>query len=224
MHPLLLARSLAAIQPKITLLEFQALSGISSRSVAKSVLCFLQANGIGNSISGTYITFSSSDRLRVATLALKMGCDTELVASQLSWKDFEKLTSEILMSFGYHTQTNLRLIKPRMEIDVVGISSDFAIVVDCKHWKKNNLASISAFSQKQAERTKRLVMKDKRITQAVPAIVTLYNESVKFINKIPIVPISRFESFVRDVKDFLYETYTVENINNNRDINSTKLV
>jgi hypothetical protein len=204
MHPELLAQALAAIEPETTLAKFHAASGIASRSVAKSILDFLLSNGIG-SISKQTVTFRDSDRLKVAALALQMGCDVEQISIQLSWQDFEKLASQVLMSFDYKTQTNVRFTKPRMEIDVVGVNSGFAIVVDCKHWKRNNLSSISSYSRKQATRAERLIQCDKKISQAVPVILTLHAESVRFVNGIPIVPIFRFKSFVMDVKGFLPE-------------------
>ncbi len=208
MRPELLVQALAAIEPETNLARFQETAGIVSKSVAKSVLDFLSSNGIG-SISKQVVAFRDSDRLKVAALALQMGCDVEQVSKQLSWQDFEKLASQVLMSFGYKTQTNLRFTKPRMEIDVVGVNSGFAIVVDCKHWKRNNLSSISNYSRKQAARAERLIQHDKKISQAVPVILTLHAESVRFVSGIPIVPIFRFKSFVMDVKSFLPEIYVV---------------
>jgi hypothetical protein len=204
MHSEFLAQTLAAIEPETTLAKFHAASGIASRSVAKSILDFLLSNGIG-SISKQTVTFRDSDRLKAAALALQMGCDVEQISIQLSWQDFEKLASHVLMSFDYKTQTNMRFTKPRMEIDVVGVNSGFAIVVDCKHWKRNNLSSISSYSRKQATRVERLIQRDKKISQAVPVILTLHAESVRFVNGIPIVPIFQFKSFVMDVKGFLPE-------------------
>jgi Restriction endonuclease len=214
MHPDLLVKVLAAIEPEtiITLDEFQAASGISSSSVAKSMIDFLAANNIG-SISKSTIKFSGSDRLYAAVIALQMSCDIEQISRYLSWKDFEKLASEVLSSFGYHTQTNVRLVKPRMEIDVVGTSTDgFTIAVDCKHWKRSNLSSITNFSQKQVARSERLLKYDKTISQVVPVMLTLHAESVMFVGRVPLVPIHRFRSFIIDVKGFLPEIYVVASI------------
>jgi hypothetical protein len=214
MHPDLLVKVLAAIEPEtmMTLDEFQAASGISSRSVAKSVIDFLAANNIG-SISKNTIKFSGSDRLYAAVVALQMSGDIEQISRYLSWKDFEKLASEVLRSFGYRTQTNVRLVKPRMEIDVVGTSIDgFTIAVDCKHWKRGNLSSISNFSQKQAARSERLLKYDRTISQVVPVMLTLHAESVMFVGKVPLVPIHRFRSFIIDVKGFLPEIYVAASI------------
>jgi hypothetical protein len=209
MYAELLARSLAAIQSETTLDQFQALSGIASKSVAVKVLDFLQSNGIG-SISKRKIIFASTDRLQAAALALQLGSDAEEISKHLSWKDFEKLASHILVSLGYQSKTNLRFKKPRMEIDVVGINSGFAIVIDCKHWKRSNLSSISNYSSKQLARAERLIEQDRRIVEAVPVILTLHSESVRFVNGVPVVPIFQFKAFVMDVKGFLTEICVIE--------------
>jgi hypothetical protein len=214
MHPDLLVKVLAAIEPEMimSLDRFQAASGISSRSVARSMLDFLAANNVG-SMSKSTIKFSASDRLHVAVLALQMSHDIEHISRYLSWKDFEKLASEVLSSFGYHTRTNVILVKPRMEIDVVGTSIDgFTIAVDCKHWKRSNLSSLSNFSQKQVARAERLLKHDRTISQVVPVMLTLHAESVRFAGGVPLVPIHRFRSFVMDVKGFLPEVYVAASI------------
>lgn len=205
-QPDLLVKALVAIEPKTTFQKFQAASGIASKSVAKNVIDFLASNGIG-AVGKNMITFSGTDRLYTAMLALQMGCDIELASRYLFWKDFEKLASAVLASLGYRTQTNVRLTKPRMEIDVVGTNSGFAIAVDCKHWKRSNLSSVAAFSEKQAARAERLLKHDGRISQAVPMIMTLHAESVRIVGGVPVVPVHKFKSFVIEVKGFLPEIY-----------------
>ena len=209
MHADLLIKVLAAMEPEkvMTFDSFQEACGISSMSVAKSVLDYLEVNNIG-SVSKNTVKFSGSDRIRAGVLALQMRRDIEQVSIYLSWKDFEKLASELLRSFGYHTRTNVRFAKPRIEIDVVGTSLDgFTIAVDCKHWKRSNLSSISNFSQKQAARAERLIRYDKTVSQVVPVLLTLHAESVTFIGAVPLVPIHKFRSFIMDVKGFLNEMY-----------------
>jgi hypothetical protein len=206
LQPELLVKALAAIEPETTPEKFQAASGIAGRSVAKNVLDFLACNNIGTAAKGV-IRFSGSDRLYAAMLALQAGCDIERVSGHLSWKDFEKLASEVLRSLGYRTQTNLQLTRPRMEIDVVGTSSGFAIAVDCKHWKRSSLSSIENFAEKQAARAERLLKHDNRVSMAVPVVMTLHAESVRFAGGVPVVPVHKFRSFVMDVKGFLPEIY-----------------
>lgn len=209
MHADLLVKVLAGIEPEkvMTLHSFQQACVISSESVAKSVLDYLEVNNIG-SVSKNIVKFSASDRIHAAVLALQMRGDIEQVSAYLSWKDFEKLAAEVLRAFGYRTRTNVRFAKPRMEIDVVGTSPDgFTIAVDCKHWKRGNLSSVTNFSQKQAARAERLIKYDKTISEVVPVMLTLHAESVRFIGAVPLVPIHKFRSFIIDVKGFLPKMY-----------------
>ncbi len=209
MHADLLVKVLAAIEPEkvIPVDKFQQACAISSKSVAKTVLHYLEVNNIG-SVSNNMIRFSGSARIDAVVLALQLRGDIEQVSTYLSWKDFEKLASEVLRSFGYRTRTNVRFAKPRMEIDVVGTGSDgFTIAVDCKHWKRNSLSSISNFSQKQVARAEQLIKHDDALSRVVPVILTLHADSVRFINAVPLVPIHKFRSFIMDVKGNLPEMY-----------------
>jgi hypothetical protein len=211
MHADLLVKVLAAIEPGkvMTLDSLQQTCAIPSKSVAKSVLDYLHVNNIGF-VSKNTVKFSEIDRIHAAMLGVQMRADIEQISTYLSWSDFEKLASEVLRSFGYRTRTNVRFAKPRMEIDVVGTSSDgFTIAVDCKHWKRSNLSSISHFSQKQIVRAERLIKYEKTITQVVPVMLTLHKESVRFIDAVPLVPIHKFNSFIMDLKAFLPEMYVV---------------
>ncbi len=216
MHVNLLIKMIAAIEPEkvMTLSDFQQACGITSNSVAESALSYLQANNIGY-VSKNAIKFSVSQKISAALLALRIGGDIEQVSTCLSWTDFEKLASELLTLFGYRTRTNVRLSKPRMEVDVVGTDLDgFTLAVDCKHWKRNNLTSISFFCEKQAARAKRLMEGDKSISQVVPIVLTLHPDSVRFIHGVPLVPIIKFRSFLIDVKGFLPKMYVVSSSGN----------
>ena len=217
MHPVLLAKAILAISPQeITLDEFQAKSGIVSRTIANAVLKYIVNSGIGAPTSTRYhYLFSKADRMKLAILALQRGCDIESISKSISWRDFEALTSEVLVLYGYLTKTNIRLSKPsRIEIDVIGINNKLAIVADCKHWKRYSLSSISSYAEKQIERTRILFRAKRRtkqynITHAIPIILTLYSIDVRFIDGVPIVPISKFKSFIEDVSLYLSEIYDI---------------
>jgi hypothetical protein len=201
-RPDLLSKALAAMRDQTTVEEFHSASGIASRSVAKGVLEFVLAKDIGRHSRGG-ISFCGRDRLQVAAIALQAGGDIEEVSQHLSWRDFEGLASEVLRSLGYATRTNVRFTKPRMEIDVLGVDAGFALAVDCKHWKRSSMSSISRFCAKQAARTHELVKRDRRISGAVPAILTLHAERLRFLGRVPVVPALQFRSFAMDVKGFL---------------------
>lgn len=201
-NPALLARAVAGMAEQVTLQEFCRASGISGKSVAKGVAEFLVSKGIGRADGGTFF-FSGRDRVQAAMLAINAGCDPEQVSQSLSWKDFEGLASHVLLSLGYRTRTNVRFTKPRMEIDVVGVDGAFAVAIDCKHWKRNNLSAVSAFCAKQAARAQELVRREPQIRQAVPAVLTLHAERVMSAKGVPIVPVSSLGSFLAEVQNFL---------------------
>ncbi len=189
MHPELLAKAVLGVTCDDTtdIDEFMVNSAISSKSVANQVLRYMRLRGVGY-ISKGKITFFPSDRLKTAIMAMQIGCDIERASTSLTWKDFEALTVEILHRFGYTTQTNVRLTKPRCEIDVIGIHSTCAIV-----------SSVSSCAKKQLERTQLLLEKQTHtITSAIPILVTLHYERVSFINKVPIIPINVLNSFLSE--------------------------
>ena len=205
----LVARAISGISPNTTFDEFRSRSGIISMTVAKDVLQFLNIHGIG-SVYANVITFSQQDRLKTAIIALNMGCDIESVSKKLGWKDFESLASEVLHLLGYVTETNVRFTKPRTEIDVIGVHSKFAIVADCKHWKRTSISLMTKYTRKQVQRTVLLLdIRKNKINSAVPIILTLHSERVQFIDKTPIVPISKFRSFLYDVQNYLPEILVI---------------
>jgi len=205
----LVARAISGISPNTTFDEFRSRSGIISMTVAKDVLQFLNIHGIG-SVYANVITFSQQDRLKTAIIALNMGYDIESVSKKLGWKDFESLASEVLHLLGYVTETNVRFTKPRTEIDVIGVHSKFAIVADCKHWKRTSISLMTKYTRKQVQRTVLLLdIRKNKINSAVPIILTLHSESVQFIDKTPIVPISKFRSFLHDIQNYLPEILVI---------------
>lgn len=207
MHPELLARAISGVSSETTAESFRIRARIVSEPVAERVLDFLSNNGIGTA-SGSKILFSKEDRLKIAILALRMGCHIEQISIQLNWKDFEALTSKILGLSGYKTAIHVFFSKPRMEIDVVGINSKFAIAVDCKHWKHGSLSILSLYAKKQVERTK-ILLEKRSIYSAIPVILTLHHNKVRFIEGIPVVPITEFKSFLNGLEDNLSDVYVL---------------
>ena len=208
MHSELLARALSGISSETTAEEFRIKASITSKPIAENVLDFLRNNGIGTS-SGRKVLFSNLDRLKIAILAIKLGCDIEQISKKLTWKDFEALTSIILKLSGYKTAIHVTFSKPHIEIDVIGIKSQSAITVDCKHWKHGGLSVLSFYAKKQIERTKILLAKKSNISSAIPMILTLHSNKVRLIDGTPIVPIIEFRSFLDGLENNLSELYVL---------------
>ncbi|MBI3638912.1 MAG: restriction endonuclease [Thaumarchaeota archaeon] len=165
----------------------------TSEETARQILDNFMQNGIGV-FQDDQIHFQDNDKLKTSLLALRMGAPIDEISQILDWKDFEALVSEILESREFDVTRNLTLTKPRMQIDVIGIKAGVAILIDCKHWKRLSYSALETAVNKQIERTKHYVIKEK-VRGALPAIVTLYQEEIKFIKKIPIIPIFQLDSF-----------------------------
>lgn len=203
-----LTRGIAGIIPGgISVIDF-AIVAQTDQISAKEILNVLVANQIG-SFDEDVITFNPGDKLRAALFAVRQGVPIEEVSIYLDWKDFEGLVAEILQSKDFSIIKNLILTKPRMEIDVIGINHGVALLIDCKHWKKMSASSLKGIVQKQVDRVKHYVSKTQGAV-AVPAIVTLYQEEISFIDKVPIIPILQFSSFVDEFLGNLEEVKTIE--------------
>ena len=203
-----LIRGITGIIPGgISVIDF-AIVAETDQISAKEILNVLVANKIG-SFEGDIINFNQGDKLRAALFAIEQGAPIEEVSVYLDWRDFEGIVAEILQSKGSSIIKNLVLTKPRMEIDVIGVNHGIALLIDCKHWKRLSQSALREIVRKQVERVKHYVAKTKG-TIAVPAIVTLYEEEVSFIDKVPIIPILQFSSFVDEFLGNLEEVKTIE--------------
>ena len=148
-------------------------------------------------------------KLRTALLAIKNGMPIEEASRYIDWKDFEGLVAEILESKHFQVMRNFRMKKPTMEIDVIGLRLGVAVLIDCKHWKRMSHSMLETIVRKQIERVKHYVANTKDVV-AVPTIVTLYQEETSFINRVPIVPILQFSSFIDEFYGNLEDIRTLE--------------
>ena len=149
------------------------------------------------------------NKLKTALSDIKSGAPIEEASRDVDWKDFEGLVAEVLESKNFEVVRNFRMKKPTMEIDVVGIRLDTAVLIDCKHWKRMSNSALEKIVLKQIERVKHYVTTTNEI-MAAPVIVTLYQETTKFVNRVPIVPIMQFSSFIDEFYGNLENIRTVE--------------
>jgi hypothetical protein len=202
-----LVRGINGIIPGgMSIKDFSIVTKIDEETTKMLLDNFLQ-NGIGT-YEDHQIFFDENDRLKTCLLAIQMGAPIDEVSRSLGWKDFESLAAEILDASEFETTQNLVLTKPRMQIDVVGVKSDVAILIDCKHWKRSSQSALENAVKKQIERTKRF-LKTENVKAAIPAIVTLHQE-VRFIDKVPIIPIFQLSSFCEEFYGNLDDLNTLE--------------
>jgi hypothetical protein len=202
-------KSLSGIIPGgISVEDFSAITKTNDEESKKILETFLK-NDIGSKQEEKYY-FEDADKLKTAIMFIENGVSLDEVAIALNWRDFEGLTAEILEAKNFAIIKNLILTKPRMEIDVIGIRLGVAMLIDCKHWKRYSTSALSMAVKKQVERTKHYISKTPGAI-AVPVIVTLYQDKIDFIDRVPIVPIFQFSSFVDEFYGNLEELRTIEN-------------
>ena len=202
-----LVRGINGIIPGgLSIKDFSVVTKLDEET-AKALLDYFLQNGIGE-YEDHQIFFDENDKLKTCLLAIQMGAPIDEISKLLGWKDFESLAAEILDASEFETTRNLILTKPRMQIDVVGIKSDVAILIDCKHWKRSSQSALGDAVKKQIERTKRF-LKTENVKAAIPAIVTLHQE-IRFIDKVPIIPIFQLNSFCEEFYGNLDDLNTLE--------------
>ena len=208
MHHKLIIRGIRAIIPGgISEHDFSVASEMDEFSAKELLQIFLQ-NGIGV-LDENIVDFQNSDRIKASIFAIRNGATIEDVSEFLSWQNFEELVSRVLDENGFIVQKNLILTKPRMEIDVVGVKLGISILIDCKHWKRMTQSALNDIVDKQVERVKRYVEKTES-TSAIPVIVTLHQEKVNFVNKVPVVPVMQLSSFLDEFYGNLDKMKTIE--------------
>lgn len=164
--------------------------GMSTDS-AIDIMEWWHQQGVGR-YNGVAYTYNAGSRLEAGIILIRQGLSIHDIARQLDWRDFEGLTGRILESEGFDVQYNFMMKNPRSEIDVIGIRMNIALLVDCKHWRRDVPHTVAA---KQIMRTEQWSALYKMT--AVPVIVTIHQER-NTISEVPIIPISKFRSFTED--------------------------
>ena len=203
-----ISQGLSGVIPEgISVTDFNAVTKLSMAD-SETILNFIVENNIGKKENDKFF-FESGDKLQLGLFLINQGFPVDEISINLTWRDFEGLTAEILSHNDFAVIKNMMLTKPRMEIDVVGIKLGIAILIDCKHWKQYGSSALKTAVMKQIERTKKYVEKTEG-SIAVPVIVTLYKDKIDFIDGVPIVPIFQFNSFVDEFYGNLDLMKTIE--------------
>ncbi|TVP39502.1 NERD domain-containing protein [Candidatus Nitrosocosmicus arcticus] len=166
------------------------------------VLDFLSERGIV--IKDKIVEASSYNKIIVALAAVECGADILTVCKLIDWKDFELFASGILKFHNYVVYKNYRIRNPTRQIDVVGIRLQNALVVDCKHWKRTTYSEMLRAVDKQKERGILFMEKNKsiRIEYSYPIVITFLPNEFRYVNQVPIVPISSLNSFLIDFDNY----------------------
>jgi hypothetical protein len=182
--------------------------GIVNDDIFNELLFFLSKYGIKS--KKNEIENSVYNKLTIALIAIHNGVDVVDICSKINCHDFELFSSEILKCHGYNVFTNFRLKNPRREIDVIGIKSQNALLVDCKHWKKKSLSGLKKIVERQKNRSTLFMQKTKlNIENAFPIVLTFLPNNFLFIDDVPIIPINKLNSFLLDFDCINHNLYKI---------------
>jgi len=180
--------------------------------VVERFLAGLQEAGV-ITLTDEEIHVTSEQRMRIAELAISGGADSERVARELQWQEFEELAARILEVEGYATVKHFifRNFARKYEIDVVGAKEPFLLCVDCKHWRhgwapskimtaaRNQLLRVQSLSEVFTFYEKKHHITGWRSARLLPIVVALADVSSKLMDGVPIVSALRLRDFLCQV-------------------------
>jgi hypothetical protein len=164
-------------------------------------------------LTGDEIRVTSEQRMRIAELAILTGADSERVARELRWQEFEGLAANILDVEGYATVRHFvfRNSVRKYEIDVLGAKEPLVLCVDCKHWHygwapnrimaaaRNQMVRVLCLSEAYGSYGRKLRIAGWRSVQLLPIVLTLADVSSKLLDGVPIVSTLRLRDFLCEV-------------------------
>jgi Holliday junction resolvase-like predicted endonuclease len=171
--------------------------GIINQDILNELIFFLDKHGVR--IRKNKIENSAYNKLSIALIAINKGINVVDISSKLNWHDFELFSSELLKYHGYTVYTNFRLKNPKREIDIIGIKSQKALLIDCKHWKKKSITGLKQIVENQKNRSKLFIQKSNiKVQNVFPIVLTFLPNGNSFINGVPIISINKLNSFLLD--------------------------
>jgi len=127
--------------------------------------------------------------------------DLQRVSKEVVWQNFEKLAAFIFEENNFSIKTNIvkTLNKKRRQYDIIAKKYNRTFLIECKKWSGNRyrLSALKTAIKQHKERTE--FYEDLTKENAVPIMVTLIEEEIKLYEGIPIVPISKLNSYINEL-------------------------
>lgn len=126
--------------------------------------------------------------------------ELETVSRTVIWQNFERLAAFIFEKneFAVTVNTVKTLNRTRRQYDVIARKRDRTFLVECKKWagSRYRLSALKRAVLQHKERTAffEAVMHE----NAVPVIVTLIEEEILVYEGVPLVPVLRLDSFIKE--------------------------
>jgi hypothetical protein len=139
----------------------------------------------------------------VALALCESGKTPEEVSKELDWREFEEFCSDAFRRWGFQVKENVRLTKPRAQIDLVAFGGSSILSVDCKHWRRGHSSSaLSRFAQGQLRRSDLLRKKIDDSRPIASVILSLSEPEGRFVEGVPIVPVRTLPAFLSSLESY----------------------
>ena len=127
--------------------------------------------------------------------------DLEIVSEETVWQNFERLAAFIFEKNDFRVNVNTvkTYNKKRRQYDVIARKSNQTFLIECKKWAGNRyrLSALKKAIEQHKERTR--FYENITNEDAIPIIVTLIEEEIRFYEGVPLVPVQKLTSFVNDL-------------------------
>ena len=142
-------------------------------------------------------------RVLRAMVALEAGASPEMVARYLDWKDFEAFCAFLMKAKGFAVTRDLRLNRPRVQVDILARSPSIALIVDCKHWSHvRGPAALSQVVSRQGERAAAVRSKMKDVEPMAVVVLSLAEERPRYIMGGAVVPVRILGDFLDNISGY----------------------
>ncbi len=146
---------------------------------------------------------AAASKVSRAVVAIREGVPAEVVSRHLDWKDFEGFCASLMAAKGFDVTRDLRLKKPRAQIDILARSPSIALIVDCKHWaRERGPAGLSAVVEKQKNRALLLRKRMECLEPMAVVVLSLAEERARYVDGAAVVPVRTLGDFLDNVSGY----------------------
>jgi len=169
------------------------------------------------------LQITREQRAQLVIFGARNGVDWDKIIKQLSWQEFELLTTMIGDEFGYVAKTGLNFSteERKYQIDVILKNAPYIILIDCKHFGGTGKQSVLRnAATEQVIRTEALAANINELKGKIsvrkwkkgivlPMIVTWLDDSVYFHENVPVVPFTKLHSFFTNFYLYIDDIYQI---------------
>ncbi len=155
---------------------------------------------------------TQEQRAKIAIFGAMDGIDFEKIIKELSWQEFELLTTIVGDEFGYEAKTGLNFSTNdrKYQIDVILKNSPYVILIDCKHYggigkkaalkkaAEEQIMRVEAVSNSFDNLKEKMNIKGWKKVNLIPMVVTWLDDEIFFHERVPVIPFTKLRSFFQN--------------------------